>query len=151
MTREEKCELAIEKGYTYDQETGKIYSRFNKEITSKFKTGYHFFILIDKNKKRHQLLAHIFGWYCINKECVEQIDHINGIKDDNRILNLRSVNNQQNHFNRITAKGYYWNKRVDKWQCQIMLNNKSIHLGYFEKEEDARAAYLEAKEKYHTI
>lgn len=34
MTREEKCKLAIEKGFTYDEITGKVFSPYNKEPIS---------------------------------------------------------------------------------------------------------------------
>ena len=36
MTREEKCKLAIERGYTYNPETGLIYSRFNRIINTRY-------------------------------------------------------------------------------------------------------------------
>jgi hypothetical protein len=144
MTREEKCELAIERGYTYDPETGIIYNKFNKIVKNKLpKKGY---IRIESNI---HLLAHHFAWYCVYNECVEEIDHINGIRDDNRICNLRSVTKQQNQWNRLTAKGYSWNIKEQKWKSRITLNNKEIHLGYFNTEEEARNAYLQAKEIYH--
>jgi hypothetical protein len=146
MTREEKCELAIQMGYTYDPESGKIYSRFGREITRKHKEGY---IYISNSK--FQLLGHQFVWYWFHKEVVEQIDHINGVRDDNRICNLRSVTHQQNQWNRTTAKGYYLHKASNKWQSYISLNNKMIHLGCYNTEEEAHNAYLIAKEKYHII
>ena len=74
---------------------------------------------------------------------------INGIKDDNRICNLRSVTNQQNCFNRTNAKGYTWNKRHSKWMSKIKVNSKTINLGYYNTEQEARNAYLAAKEIYH--
>jgi hypothetical protein len=151
MTREEKCKMAIEKGFTYNPETGKIYGIRGKELISKHIAGYILIYLSDYNKKEHSLLGHQFAWYWVNKECVKCIDHINGVRDDNRICNLRSVTNQQNHFNRKTAKGYHWVKSKNKWRAQITVNYKKIHLGLFEKEEDALATYLEAKEKYHKI
>jgi hypothetical protein len=146
MTREEKCKLAIEMGYTYNPETGKIYSRFGREITGKFNTGY-----IKINNNKFELVGHQFAWYWVNKEIVEQIDHINGIRDDNRICNLRSVTHQKNQWNATKAKGYTWNKRVNKWKSQITINNKKIYLGYYDDENDARQAYLKAKEQYHII
>jgi len=79
------------------------------------------------------------------------IDHINGHKDDNHITNLRNVNHQQNHFNQTKAKGYCWNKKLKKWMAQIQLNGKTIYLGLFVLEADARNAYLEAKKIYHII
>ena len=80
-----------------------------------------------------------------------QVDHINGIRHDNRLENLRLVTNQQNNFNRTKALGYTWNKRSNKWSAYIKLNGKQIPLGYYNNEEDARNAYLTAKRVYHKI
>ena len=150
MTREEKCKLAIKKGYTYNSKTGNIIGIRGKEITRKI-NDYIQIWLTDEDNKKHTLSGHQFGWYWVNKECVEQIDHINGIKDDNRISNLRSVNILQNQWNQTKAKGYYFKKQNNMWCSQISVNNKKIFIGYFKNEEDARASYLIAKEKYHKI
>lgn len=79
------------------------------------------------------------------------IDHINGDKTNNFLCNLRVVTHQQNHFNETKAKGYCWYKRDKKWQAYIMLNGKNKHLGRFDSESEARAAYLDAKKIYHII
>jgi len=150
MTREERCELAIERGYTYDAETGFIYNRYMK-ILNNFNTAEYISIGLKFNKKRYGLYGHQFAWYWVNKECVEELDHINGIRNDNRICNLRSVTRQQNNWNRTKAKGYYWSKNNQKWRAQIYLNKGQIHLGLFKTEQEARNAYLQAKEKYHII
>ena len=102
MTREEKCKLAIERGYTYDPETGLIYNRYGKISNTHDKYGY-IIITLPFNQK---LKAHHFSWYLFYKECVKQLDHINGVRDDNRISNLRAVTNNENQWNRLTAKGY---------------------------------------------
>ena len=148
MTREERCELAIERGFTYDSETGLVYSRYGKISKTVHNKGYNQ-IQLTLNKKNYKLLSHHFAWYWVHKECVEEIDHINGIKDDNRICNLRPVTHKQNHFNRTTAKGYYWSKRHNKWRSSIGINYKVIDLGLHNTEEEARNAYLQAKEIYH--
>ena len=147
MTREEKCKLAIERGYTYDPETGLIYSRYGKII--KRKVNGYIQLLLNNNENKLRLYAHQFAWYLVNTECVEQLDHINGVKTDNRICNLRSVTRQQNAWNRTKAKGYNWHKRDNKWQSQICVNKKVIHLGNYNTEQEARNAYLKAKEIYH--
>lgn len=150
MTREEKCKLAIAKGYTYNPDTGNIYGIRGNVITSKHPKGYIRFCLYINNKP-YYLSGHQFAWYFVKKEIVKCLDHINGIKDDNRICNLRSVTEQENHFNRTKVKGYSFNKNTNKWQSSIMLDGKIIYLGSFVLEEEAREAYLQAKQKYHII
>ncbi len=145
MTREEKCQYLIDKGYTYDPQTGEVKNPKGKVLKAKSHKGYAIIRLTIFNLKQHQ-----FGWYFIYKEIVDCIDHINTIKDDNRIENLRSVTNQENAYN-TKAKGYYWRKDINKYMSYIMVNYKQINLGHFDKEEDARQAYLEAKEKYHKL
>ncbi len=76
------------------------------------------------------------------------VDHIDGDKTNNRIQNLRWVTHSDNNHNRKNAKGYYWHKRAQKWRAQIQVGGKHTYLGLFEKWEDARAAYLEASEKF---
>jgi len=80
-----------------------------------------------------------------------QMDHINGIKTDNRIENLRAVGAQQNNFNRHTNKGFSWQAANQKFRADIGVGYKIIYLGLYETILDARAAYLRAKKKYHVI
>jgi len=108
---------------------------------------------IYKKFLKHRLLhlARNPGWDIFDSSPTNYIDHKNHDTTDNTDANLRIVTHQQNHFNRSNVKGYYWYKRLGKWSAQIKLNQKIIHLGYFEKEEDAAAAYLEAKARLHII
>ena len=151
MTREEKCKLAIERGYTYDPETGLVYNK-NKEIGFKTNSGYKK-LGLRVGEKVYILSLHQFAWYFTHKECVEEIDHINNIKTDNRICNLRAVTKQQNQWNRPTAKGYYKStyKESVYYHAYIYLNSKRIIIGSFNSEQEARSAYLAAKEIYHKI
>ena len=147
MTREERCKLAIERGYTYDAETGKVYGVNRKEITQSH-LGY-IRITLFNNNKFYKLFGHQLAWYWVNKECVKCLDHINGNRSDNRICNLRSVTQHQNLLNNKKAKGYSWAKDHKKWKSMIKYNNEQIFLGYYNTEDKARNAYLAAKEIYH--
>lgn len=96
--------------------------------------------------KAHRLIwVYHFGDFNQNL----QIDHINGIRDDNRITNLRLVTPQQNQWNQKTAKGYYFDKNSQKYKAKICIGYKNISLGYYLTENEARQAYLDKKDKLH--
>jgi len=151
MTELERCELAKSKGYTYNHLTGALKGVIGSVITCKHTDGY-IYCVVRLDKKPYALLAHRLAWYLHYGELPNnQLDHIDGDKSNNKIDNLRDVTNQQNHFNETRAKGYIWEKRYQKFKAYIKLNGKLIHLGRFDAEQEARAAYLEAKLKYHVI
>ncbi len=88
-----------------------------------------------------------------------EIDHINRDPRDNRLSNLRTASRSQNRRNRpysggrstyrgVSESANWLNKGWGKrWMARIKNNNKSQHLGYFDTEEEAHAAYLEAAER----
>ena len=100
-------------------------------------------------KHRILYLARNPGWDIFDSSSSNCIDHINHSKTDNNEVNLRQVTQQQNNFNRSGVKGYYWDKKNQKWRAQIYVNGRKKYLGTFENEEGAGAAYLAAKEIYH--
>jgi hypothetical protein len=102
--------------------------------------------------------AHRLAWLYVYKEFPEnEIDHINEIKDDNRIVNLRLATKRQNMQNisnpRADNKSGYlgvcWHNRYKKWYAQISINNKKKYLGYFNTAEEASKAYIKAKRLHH--
>lgn len=83
------------------------------------------------------------------------IDHINGNKSDNRLSNLRVVDesgNSQNvrKPNRRNQSGFIGVILFQgKWRASITVNKKTQRIGDYETPEEAHAAYLEAKRKHH--
>ena len=84
-----------------------------------------------------------------------QIDHIDINKSNNKIENLRVVNNSQNQRNKNKLKncsskfiGVSWFKRDKKWISHIKINGIVKHLGLFHTEEEAHLVY---QKKYNEI
>jgi hypothetical protein len=100
--------------------------------------------------------VHRLIWLYVHGEFPpEQIDHINGIRDDNRLLNLREVSHQENNKNRRIAShnksgviGVCWYKRDKKWHAQIAVPEETKHLGYFTDFDEAVKVRKEAEAKY---
>ncbi len=151
MTELEKCQLAKEKGFTYCPVSGEIKGVYGKVITNKDRYGY-IECRVYYATKPFFIRSHRLAWFLhYGSLPINQVDHIDGDRSNNKIDNLRDVSNQQNHWNRTNAKGYYWNKSSNKFCGVIRINGKTKHLGLFNTEQEARNAYLKAKETYHVI
>ena len=105
-----------------------------------------------KNYSAHRL-AWLYMYGEFPKKC---IDHINRIKDDNRISNLRDVslsinqrNRRLNKNNKAGYRGIYFNKKISKWIAQIKVNNVSTNLGGFKYKKDAIKKRKQIELKYN--
>jgi hypothetical protein len=84
-----------------------------------------------------------------------QLDHIDGDKNNNRMSNLREVDNRTNNENRRHAHrnsqsgllGAFPHRK--RWQSRIRVNGKLRNLGCFATAEEAHQAYLKAKREHH--
>ena len=138
----------------YEPETGLFYwtdkahkSVKNKKAGTPNHLGYIIILYQGKPYKAHRL-----AWLFVYKNFPEKmIDHIDGDTSNNKILNLRDVDNKTNQLNRHKA-------RVDsisglmgvspfrnKWRAQIKRNGTIKYLGLYLAKEDAYNAYLKEK------
>jgi hypothetical protein len=85
-------------------------------------------------------------------------NHVNRVKHDNRLLNLRSATVIDSNRNSGTApradsrsgfRGVSWFASRGMWRATITVNKRQVHLGYFTDPAAAHAAYVRAKIKYH--
>lgn len=102
--------------------------------------------------------AHRLIWVYVHGVLpVEVIDHINGVRSDNHIDNLRSVSQLVNTQNQTKptiasqtgALGVYWSTRKAGYIGQVSVNGKKRRRGPYRTVEQAAQAYLELKRKYH--
>ncbi|MBL4767868.1 MAG: HNH endonuclease [Rhodobacteraceae bacterium] len=104
----------------------------------------------------HSYQAHRIIFALVSGECpAGEIDHINGVKKDNRIANLRMVTHAENMRNQRLPTdnnsgriGVSWHKCSGAWRAQISDRSQKIHLGTFHDINDAAAARAVAEAKY---
>jgi len=126
-------------------------SRAGDTAGSKKSTGY---INIHIDKKFYK--AHRLAWlYVYGAMPLHEIDHINGVRDDNRICNLRDVKKSGNQMNQRSARsdstsGYLGVKPSrGRFQARITVDRKQIYIGTYKTPEEAHTAYVSVKRKLH--
>jgi hypothetical protein len=132
----------------YDPKTGKFW----RKAGCKSANGYR-----QIRFQGRQFMEHRVAWFMHYGEWPKgQIDHINGKRDDNRIVNLRLATPSENLRNRKKPcnntsghKGVSWIKRYGHWQATIKFDGKNKNLGNFATREAAAEAYNQAALKYH--
>ena len=145
LTQSELKELLF-----YNQETGVFTWRVTRHSVkagdiagSNKNNGYR---QISVNKNRHY--AHRLAWFYVNGVWpADQIDHINRVKDDNKIDNLRMADSYLNNQNRGISKnntsgvkGVCWIASLNKWHSRIKYNGTRMHIGYYNNFPDAKLA-----------
>lgn len=115
------------------------------------KEGYNVIGLGGSSYKGHRL-AHLLYYGDWPKG---QIDHINGVRDDNRIENLRDIGPKENARNaklsvnnKSGCHGVNWHSAAGKWQARICENSHRVVLGYFEDLEEAISCRKLAEVEY---
>ena len=157
MTKDELDSLLI-----YDDKNGKLYwkvdgnsgrnKRIGNEAGSLHKQlGYIYVSIDNKSYLAHRLI------YCmmVGDFPKHHIDHINGIRNDNRWVNLRDVDictNTQNQRkpSKNNSTGFLGvTKNGSGYSAAIGHNGKYTYLGTFKTPEKAYEVYLAAKRKFH--
>ena len=137
--------------FFYDESTG-VFTRLKKmgrggkgsSPGTENKDGYLYCMVDGKNYYLHRL-----AWlYVYGHMPIGLIDHINREIKDNRISNLRDVNNSENAQNRVASKnnklgikGVSYCKYAKKFEASITCDGIKKRIGYFKTAEDASSAY----------
>lgn len=100
--------------------------------------------------------AHRLAWLWTHGYLSEhEIDHINRVRSDNRLVNLREVSHQCNvrnssirSDNSSGIQGVTYNKSDRRWHSRIDVNGVRIHIGCYKNKIEAAVARWEAENKY---
>lgn len=141
----------------YVPETGQFFYRITKgprksgtKAGSKTPTGY-IIVTVD----REPFLAHRLAIsFQTGKWPEKNVDHINGIRDDNRLLNLREATQSLNIASAVIRRygqGGSLGIRFKKgaWEASLKKDGKEFYLGRFQDKTSAQEAYLRAAKHYH--
>ncbi len=95
-------------------------------------------------------LNHRLAWLYVHGHWpAAHVDHINGVRSDNRLANLREASHAQNLAHRVKLdkdnksgyRGVSWCKEKRKWAAEVRHNGQRRRLGRFDNIEDAAKAY----------
>lgn len=146
----ENTEQHIRDFFEYDPITGIITARVsfgphkaNSRVGGRKRNGYRVVGAFWKVYPEHHL-----AWFLYHGRWpTEAIDHINGVRDDNRIENLREVTHAENCKNRRRMKnnssgvqGVYYSERHKMWKANIQANGHAVFLGYYRTIDEATIA-----------
>lgn len=137
--------------FTWKERTSKC-TRIGASAGSNTASGYLRIFIFGR-----EYLAHRLAWMYVHGEMPRSlIDHINGVRTDNRIANLRDASravNQQNQrramvTNHLGVLGVR-QRTTNSFSATLVIDGKPKHLGSFKTAELAHAAYVEAKRRHH--
>lgn len=144
----------------YNHETG-VFTRIESNRTDRLgkqpgsrNTKGHIQIRLDGTL----YVAHRLAWLYMNGGFpVNQLDHIDGDKTNNKITNLREATNKQNQENvplqvnnTSGYRGVSFDKRLKKFRAYVCHNRQKITLGLFDTAELAASAAKKARDQLFT-
>ena len=104
----------------------------------------------------YRTTIHRLAWFYMTGNWPDKdIDHINGVRTDNRWDNLRAVTRSINLQNRRTAASHSTTgflgvtRHQGRYRSMIRFNGKTRHIGCYDTPEQAYAAYVDAKRQHH--
>lgn len=139
--------------FSYDADTGLLVSkRFAGRVAPSYGPKKYSTVCVNYR----DLYVHRVVWALTHGAWPEgEIDHINGDRSDNRLVNLRLVSHSQNMKNSPIkgnntsgTLGISWHKASRKWHARIYDGGHCHSLGYFADKEAACVARKSAEEIY---
>ena len=142
---------------------GRVWSSTSNKIMKPSIDSYGYYVVgltRDKQRKHHKVhrLVALTFYFVDNDDdaCKLQIDHIDRVKTNNKLLNLRfctgTENNRNQGIQRNNTSGYKgvgWSSYSNTWRARIHFNGKRKCLGSFDTKEEAYEAYKKASQEFY--
>jgi hypothetical protein len=143
-------------GFRYNPDTGSIIGKTRRRVGVLTKGGY-VQVSVRVAGKVYLAYAHRLAFHLMGLDAPPVVDHIDGDKANNKWANLRASTkslNAQNlkgprADNAVGFLGVHQERRTGRFVATLRLDGKNKHVGSFASPEEAYAAYLSAKTKYH--
>ena len=143
--------------FDYDPESGWFTNRYSRGRAKAGEragslTGHGYRRIVIDYVKYYE---HHLAWLYTYGEFPDELDHINCVPSDNRIVNLRPCTRSQNNFNSLRPtgesglRGAYLDKRTLQWYSKIQVGGQVKFLGDFNSPEEAHEAFMAAVELHH--
>lgn len=156
----------IKAALSYDPETGIMTWRVRSDVPTEWNTRYSGKKVGSFDRKGYfqcsfkgrVLRVHRLIWWLVTGEDPKgKVDHINGVRTDNRWSNLRLADQVQNSENlrkphRDNKSGYLgvsWSTTMNQFVAQISSKGRRYTLGYFTDPKAAHEVYVNAKRRLH--
>ncbi len=149
--------MNLKEHFSYDPDTGVITALSNRgrvrkgmELGSKTVAGY---LTVSLNGKSY--LCHRLAFFLINDAWpVNDVDHINGDRSDNRWCNLRQATRQQNLFNKLGNKAKTLPRNVyphksGRFRVKMKIDGLTRHFGYYSSVEEAADKANQIRKLFH--
>lgn len=149
--------------FNYDPDTGVLSWKNPRKKTligrpvGNKKGNNYMRVTVIVDRKLNYFVVHRIAWLVhYGRWPKDQLDHINGIRNDNRLCNLRECSQAENNANtrlyknnKSGVKGVYWEPDRNSWAAYIRENKILRRIGRFETKEEAALARKQAFEDYY--
>ena len=144
----------------YDAQTGVFRWRFStsQRVKPWSEAGCHLNGYKTITVKSKPIYAHRLAWlYMTGSLPINQIDHIDGNRQNNAWCNLREATPKQNaenrklhHDNKSGYRGVSWNQKQKKWKASVTHNGVQIYLGFYKTPEEAAQVVEQKRASLYT-
>lgn len=126
--------------YRYNPDSGLVTNIKTGHVIKNCKNGYPTILHTNEKGGKHSITCHRFALFYMGYDIKgKEVDHLNGVRDDNRLVNLRITDRSTNRRNAARSRnnttgitGVCWHKHNKKWEVKGLHRTIGFHRDFFE-------------------